>query len=140
MKQELENQLSKDFPFMVAKSVWDDEVCLDDDGNEYGFPCECGDGWYQLLHNLCQEITDYYNEKGADTSKIHILQIKEKFGELRFYHNGLIEGSEDIIDKYTDISLQTCMSCGNKGKLRNYGGWLTTLCDSCEEERKKNYK
>lgn len=69
MKQELEDQLAKDFPFMIAKNVWTGEVCCDDDGNAYGFPCSVDDGWYQLIHGLCQELTDLYIANERDPHK-----------------------------------------------------------------------
>jgi hypothetical protein len=129
MKRELENQLAKDFSFMIAKNVFSGEVCLDEDNNTFGFPCSCGDGWYQVIHNLCQELTDFYVSKNSDPSEIEILQVKEKFGGLRFYTGGLIGGAHDIIHKHEDKSYEVCDVCGDPAEICIRGNWYRTLCD-----------
>ncbi len=48
--------------------------------------CECSSGWYQLIHDLCQEITDRYAVDEAPVD-IVIQQIKEKFASLRVYYS-----------------------------------------------------
>ena len=54
MKEELEQQLEHDFPFMQKSRVKEER-------NTYKiFGCECGDGWYGLIYELCQSITDRY--------------------------------------------------------------------------------
>lgn len=134
MKYELEDQLANDFPFMLARNVWDGELCLDEDDNTYGFPCECSDGWYQLIYDLCQELNDLYISKGVDPSEILVMQVKEKFGQLRFYTGGLIDGAHDIISKYEDKSYEVCEVCGDDGTLCIKGGWYRTLCEKHMEE------
>lgn len=64
------------------------------------------------------------------------LQVKEKFGSLRFYMTSNTDEIDDLIDKAEEKSYKTCEECGCPGKLRN-GGWMTTLCDSCA--KKKGY-
>ena len=49
---------------------------------------------------------------------VHIVQIKEKFGGLRFYYNGgdeHIHGMVSMAERWADHS---CEKCGNKGKRR----------------------
>jgi hypothetical protein len=50
------------------------------------FGLETGLGWYGLILPLIKEIYEY-NKQNPD-KEITITQIKEKFGELRFYTNG----------------------------------------------------
>jgi hypothetical protein len=62
---------------------------------------------------------------------IHIEQIKEKFGGLRFYYQGgdeHIRGMETMAEVWAG---HTCETCGDKGKRRS-GGWIRTLCDKHE--------
>lgn len=64
---------------------------------------------------------------------IHIEQIKEKFGGLRFYYDGgdeRISGMEAMAESW---AAHTCETCGNKGERRS-GGWVRTLCDVHEAE------
>jgi len=84
--------------------------------------CSVGDGWLQLLHDCIEELLAMGWDK-------HILQIKEKFGGLRFYIGSGTEGIYEIINKYEHLSYETCEVCGEKGKLYRNMGWWRTLCD-----------
>ena len=43
----------------------------------------CGDGWFDLLDVLCERLQDWTDRNEAPQVATH--QVKEKFGELRFY-------------------------------------------------------
>lgn len=62
-------------------------------------------------------------------------QIKEKFGTLRVYSSGGDEFCSGVIAMAESMSAITCEDCGVPGKARE-GGWIRTLCDSCEEGKK----
>lgn len=64
------------------------------------------------------------------------MQVKEKFGGLRFYMNYYVEEIEELINEAEEKSYKTCERCGAPGKSRE-GGWIITLCDKCEEERSR---
>lgn len=55
------------------------------------------------------------------------LQVKEKFGGLRFYY----EGGDDTISEYVAMaeamSYITCEECGAPGS-RSDGGWIKVVC------------
>ena len=91
------------------------------------FGVECGEGWDNLIYDLCYEI-----EQIASETKV--TQIKEKFGGLRFYTTAHTDEVEEIIRKYEEKSLTICEVGGKKGKLRT-GGWLVVLCDDHYKER-----
>lgn len=79
MKDEFELKLQKDYPFMKQNRV-------NGERNSYRrFGCECSNGWYNLIHNLCQEITEKYAEYQLPVD-IVVLQVKQKFATLRFYY------------------------------------------------------
>jgi hypothetical protein len=62
---------------------------------------------------------------------IHVEQIKEKFGGLRFYYQG---GDDEISGMVRMAELwagRSCERCGDKGERRS-GGWVRTLCDKHE--------
>lgn len=80
MREELELKLQEDFPFMQQNRVESEHNIY----RKWGI--ECSSGWYQLLHDLCQEITDRYAVDEAPVD-IVIQQIKEKFASLRFYYS-----------------------------------------------------
>lgn len=77
MKKELKQQLQADFPFMNQNNA--------KEGNPYRrWGCECSDGWYELIHQCCQQITEKYHQEDIEIDFVPA-QIKEKFGTLRFY-------------------------------------------------------
>jgi hypothetical protein len=78
-----------------------------------------GPGWVSLVEPLIQRCID----EGAT-----ILQVKEKFGGLRFYVD---EASDELcaaIDAAERESYKVCEGCGAPGEPRE-GGWTRTLCD-----------
>ena len=85
----------------------------------WGF--DCNDGWYDLLDEMLSKIQHY---------QIKIVQIKEKFAQLRVYTEHIDEEVEKIIEIYEDRSIKTCEICGKRGEIRNTG-WIRTLCNSC---------
>lgn len=93
-----------------------------------------GKGWHGLVRPLIEE---------ADRQNATILQIKEKFGGLRFYFqcaDGVSDEDagrlNDMVDAAEAASVKTCETCGKPGKQRG-GGWILTLCDEHHEERER---
>ena len=81
-----------------------------------------GSGWNLLIKNLIQDLIILGWDK-------EVIQVKEKFGGLRFYIN---EGTSEIHQRIakTEIeSMKTCEITGKLGKLRTDIGWYRTLCD-----------
>lgn len=64
------------------------------------------------------------------------VQVKEKFGGLRFYTNS----GDDIIYAYISMaesmSYRTCEVCGSPGKVYR-DGWHTTLCSTHAAEQNR---
>jgi hypothetical protein len=84
------------------------------------------DGWLPLADKLLADIT-------ATNKQCHVLQMKEKFGQLRCYLVGEKE-LQDMAHKAQAESGNICEICGQPGKVRvkSYslgGGWLKALCD-----------
>lgn len=94
-----------------------------------------GEGWADLVSDLVDDL-----EKVDPDFKV--VQVKEKFGGLRFYlegySNNLSEKEQNIIDglinSASSKSLETCETCGKKGYPKGY--WVLTLCDECRENEK----
>jgi hypothetical protein len=61
------------------------------------------------------------------------VQVKEKFGTLRFYVDGGNEVTHAMINMAESMSARTCEKCGAPGKLRGKT-WLYTACDEHTEE------
>jgi len=73
--------LEDEFPFMKRTK---DIKNIDNIYQRNGI--ECGSGWFQLIFELCQAISERYDQYGIDNDLIP-QQIKQKFGILRFYYS-----------------------------------------------------
>lgn len=59
-----------------------------------------------------------------------IEQVKQKYGELRYYYYGGDEDFYAAVRAAETFSHYICETCGKAGQP-NDGGWITTLCDTC---------
>ena len=107
-----------------------------------------GEGWWPILEALCaniqrhidwkQEQKEKYN-RGEGCDQVIVVQVKEKFGGLRFYYDGgdeTISGMVRMAEVWADSS---CEKCGKPG-VRRSGGWIHTLCDEHEAEYQERQK
>lgn len=93
---------------------------------KYGI--ECGSGWHKLLEPVFEYIEQYNKEH---EEKIEVLQVKEKFGGLRFYTNFHTEELRKLIEEAEDKAYKTCELCGSTENTGRTGGWITTCCKEC---------
>lgn len=102
----------------------------------------CGSGWFYILDKLCANIQhhiDWKNKSEVVVPQVTIVQIKEKFGCLRFYYDGGDEYISGMVTLAESMSGVTCEDCGSIGERRS-GGWIRTLCDTHEAERQAKMK
>lgn len=126
MKSDLQKRLYTDFPTLFErKGLGVQQSCM-------SFGCECSDGWYGLIHELCSKLTALH-------PNIRASQVKEKYGRLCFYLGSeglvpseLMDRAYDLEMEYEAKSASICEECSAVGKL--YGsGWVKTLCPSHAE-------
>jgi hypothetical protein len=86
-----------------------------------------GLGWNLIIKNLIQDLIRLGWNK-------EVIQVKEKFGGLRFYINEGTDAIHERIGQAELESMKTCEITGKPGKLRTDIGWYRTLCDE-EYER-----
>ena len=137
MREELDNDLCTKYPKIFVNRHGDPKETL----MCWGF--ECRDGWHTILDLLCANIQHYIDWQNQQVGKgysqyktvpqLVAVQVKEKFGTLRFYTEGGDEKTDGMIRMAESMSAVTCESCGNRGQLR-HGGWIRTLCDQHEAE------
>lgn len=124
--------------YNFIKYVWDniiDRICIIPTYTELD---HMPDGWRKAFGiQMCKEIKKELI-KCNYLYKYRIMQIKEKFGTLRWYDNGSPEGCvNNVIDKYEDISYHTCIVCG-KPATKISKGWISPYCDNCIGDRQFN--
>ena len=197
--KEFNKNLVEKYPWLILRNRWTDEVIegyryTELDSLPYGWRLAFGD---QICEEIDQELRrfDYQD-------KYRIVQIKEKYGSLRWYDNGtpfktsdkpfkeftkkgfevlerdwdshkyclrdlwsdhyinLFDENVDmtreeidaynkdaihhyalyeitdtckvpeIIDKYTELSIHTCINCGEPAKYMSKG-WISPYCENC---------
>jgi hypothetical protein len=88
-----------------------------------------GNGWLGIIKEMLEDIIKMGWNKQT-------VQIKEKFGGLRFYINSASEEVHNRISEAEKLSYKVCEECGEEGELRQDLSWWTTLCDTHYNERK----
>jgi len=79
----------------------------------------------------------YYKWDISPVPPVTIAQIKEKFGQLRFYYDGGDTKVAGMVSFAEFLSSTICQNTGNRGSLCKRGSWYSTL--SPEEAEKNNF-
>ena len=143
MSPELDNKLVTKYPEIFANRHGDmrtTAMC-------WGF--ECGDGWYDLIDTLCSNIQHHIDNikrnrevtlskeifnpdmVPKEVPQVVAVQVKEKFGSLRFYYNGGDDHIRGLVTMAEAMSNKICMTCGKPGKMYTKGWWNV----ACEEHK-----
>lgn len=117
-----------------------------------------GPGWWDIVYEVSKSLEELM--KSEPTFRTRVGQVKEKFGGLRFYIDGIGAMYQDdkereywfsenlkpestwmeavrLVSKAEKESLETCEYCGARpATTSDYHPWLKTLCAKCHEERK----
>lgn len=137
---EQNKKLVEAFPFLLPRNRWTDEVVEDYDYTWTELDA-MPEGWRKLFGELmCTEIAAIL-KKANYLDKYRIVQIKEKYGSLRWYDAGVpIEISEELdilIRFYEILSERTCIVCGAPA-TRITTGWICPYCDNCVNKDEDN--
>lgn len=81
-----------------------------------------------IAKTIQQSLEQGEREVPSEIPQVVAVQIKEKFGTLRFYYDGGDEYISGLVAMAEWVSSVTCEECGERGKLRG-GGWVYTACD-----------
>jgi hypothetical protein len=123
MRVELQMQIYEKFPKLFRqKDLPMTETCM-------CWGIECGDGWYWLIYNLADAIQRYVDANKKE--QIEAVQVKEKYGGLRFYVDSADDVVLGMIDFAEHLSYRICESCGSTEGVKQSEGWIKTLCRKC---------
>ena len=134
-KLKMENKrLCERYPFLQLRNPRTDKLIKSD---YYTNLDEMPNGWRKAFgQEMCEEIRKVLI-KGNYLYDYRVVQIKEKFGALRWYDNGapdsIYRELQDIINKYEEISERTCIWCGRPATKISLG-WISPWCDNCAEK------
>lgn len=121
MKDALERKLLTDYPTLFSSTR---------------FYFGVGDGWYPLINALCACIEN--DIKYNRMPEVEVMQVKEKFGGLRFYVNGGDDRTLAYISMAEAVSFTMCEVCGDTRDIHYTSGWIKTLCKKHYDEHGGN--
>lgn len=120
MNQELTQKLYDDYPELYRgrdKSMSETAMC-------FGF--DCRDGWFEIIYALSKDLMQLSAEAGIRAPEV--VQVKQKFGGLRYYIHGGTREINSRIHEVEEESMAVCEVCGEAARTRG-GDWIQTLCD-----------
>lgn len=120
--------LTQRYPFLIIEALSTDEEC---DACLFDFIPK---GWRENFGlELCEELREELLRQNF-LKQYHVIDIKEKYGELRITDCGApsIEKIDCIKDKYREFSKKTCIKCG-KPMTHFNSGWVMPLCNDCDD-------
>ena len=135
-------ELIERFPFLLPDYGRDDRGRLSPDFDfsftELDFMPE---GWrIAFEEQICEEIKEALLSSGTSKEQgiaalynYRILEIKEKYGQLRWYDTGEVD---EITEKYLELSENICVKCG-KTATRRSTHWVCPYCDNCGPKYEK---
>ncbi len=82
----------------------------------------------EMCKDIKQALLDNYGRKALKAYRV--IDIKEKFGGLRWYDNAAPEAVRAIIDYYEEKSYKICINCGKTAKYVSKG-WISPYCEDC---------
>lgn len=90
-----------------------------------GWGCTHSDGWYSILDALCEVLSRHAKELGRQPPEA--VQVKEKFGGLRFYCQGPTdEFDHGAITMAEALSVRVCETTGLPGRMSAVHGYYAT--------------
>ena len=125
-------KLCKRYPFLIIRA-WDDKPI----GFDFTYLDSMPEGWARAFgKQMCEDIRRVL-VKANYLYGYRIMQVKEKYGSLRWYDAGapssIYRELQDVIDKYERLSERTCICCGRPATKISLG-WISPYCDECAEK------
>jgi hypothetical protein len=74
-----------------------------------------------------------FYQKPTLIEQVEAVQVKEKFGSLRFYTNGNDDYVDGLIRMAESMSAVTCETCGKPGKISGKG-YISCKCPECTKD------
>lgn len=99
---------------------------------------ECENGWINLIDELSKKLEEINNKYPNFEDRIYAVQVKQKFGGLRFYCYSTdkiakedYELKDKLIEEAEKASFTVCEVCSKPATPIKTRGWISTLCDQC---------
>jgi hypothetical protein len=94
-------------------------------------------GWEVLVGTLCNILESTIVTLPQELrDEVYCVQVKEKFGGLRFYMNKETPYISGAIDMAENMSYRICETCGKAGERRG-GSYIQVLCNKHFKDKEK---
>lgn len=129
----------KKYPFWKSYNVWTRKFT----GWTYSLYEWIPNGWRKAFgEKLTEDIVEALKAdripKRKWTEALQFQDIKEKYGELRFYA-ATTERVETVLGKYECLSIGYCQNCGKPARYVT-NGWISYLCEDCAKSAYAKYE
>ena len=128
-------ELVAKYPFLYPRDDRGEKIA----GYDYSWTELDGwpEGWVKAFgEEFASDLWEALKKTGKQ-DEYYVQQVKEKFGQSRWYGSWETEEMSDIIYKYEHISEHTCIHCGKYPVNLLNDGWVSPWCFECWSE---NYK
>lgn len=129
-------RLCERYPFLIPRNLFTGKIIwLNGGRSKYDWTLldDIPEGWRKAFGvKMCEDLRDELIKFNfLEEYRVH--QIKEKYGELRWYDNGYPVGSKvhEIISAYEVISSNVCIKCGKPDVPLINDGWISPYCEKC---------
>lgn len=113
------------YPFLLPNNDYHDKRY------EWTLLDEMPAGWRKAFgKELCEDLREVLLKNNL-LHEYRVFEIKEKFGELRWYDNGENEEVYDLLHDYAVISRNVCIMCGKPDVPMTLGYWIYPACRKC---------
>ena len=98
------------------------------------------EGWVKAFGEfMCEELDVAIKAAGIEDEYV-VDQVKEKYGEMRWYDRPSNQEISDIVEKYSVLSRNICVHCGKPDvNMLTKTSWILPMCKCCYEKY-SNYK
>lgn len=113
-----QNKIFSKYPLIMSRIKDDIESGL----QPYGI--YCGDGWFDIIDDLCADLKIIIEDSKIED--VCAVQIKIKFGSMRFYLNKVNPRISDRIGNAEKLSYKVCSKCGECKEVHR-----SSFCSKC---------
>lgn len=130
-------KLIKKYPWLQIRNIWTGEL-VNPENYEFTWLDDLPNGWQRAFGLKMVKELDKILRKANYQNEYRITQIKEKYGVLHWYDNGvpiiIINEYDKWLAKYEELSKHTCLICGKPGEIDYKQSWLMPLCKKHRKE------
>ena len=125
-------KLCKRYPWLIPRNNFTGEVCWGGRPYDNTLLDDMLKGWRIAFGDIWCEEMDKAIRLDSCADVFRIIQLKEKYGQLRCYTNVYSPNIKHVVNAFEVISEYICVYCGSiDAHIVNDRGWFWPLCRDC---------